>query len=692
MRTRLVEIPFDLHRLAVALGGEVRGDQVLAPGPNHGKADRSLAVKIDGTAPDGFLVHSFANDDAIVCKKYVREKCGLPPFKANGGRRSSSEVAALLRSAVLSQQPEKPKGVLVATYNYTDKDNSLLYQVLRFEPKTFRQRRPDGNGGWIWKLEDRRVLYRLPELLQYPDAAVFVCEGEKDADRIASSRHCATTVASGKWTDECVRALAGRDVLILEDNDDAGRQKAQATATLLHGIAKSVRAVRLPGLPDHGDVSDWLDSGHSSEELVDVCFDTPLWEPTTATGTPEDACINNFDTTPLEQTDRAASIALHWHGDKDKTPKRSWLIEGLLPETGSGLASGQWGTFKTFVALDLAAAVMASGRFINQDHAVVRRGGVLYIAAEGASEIPIRLAAVLQTKCSDMTRAPFAWTDQCPRLLDRDSVATLTAIAQQAAERMKTEFGLPLALIVIDTVIAAAGFSKSGDENDAAIGQTIMRQLASLAQATGAFVLGIDHFGKAAETGTRGSSAKEGAADVVLALLGEKAITGAVTDTRLALRKSRAGASGQEFPFSVRVIDLGVDDSSRPTTSLVIDWLAGPSQGAPKAEGSGWSKSLRLLQRALMNVLVDHGSDQRPFPDGPIVRTVDVEVVRAEFYKSYAADGDAKQKQNTKRQAFNRAVRDAQERSLICVRENGDTTWIWLVQKEPAPEDRGGTA
>jgi hypothetical protein len=303
-------------------------------------------------------------------------------------------------------------------------------------------------------------------------------------------------------------------------------------------------------------------------------------------------------------------------------------------------------------------------------------------AAEGAAEIEVRLQAVLETKCPKIERAPFAWTDQCPPLLAGESAAALTAIAQQAAERMQSEFKLPLALIIVDTIVAAAGFTKSGEENDAAIGQTIMRQLASLAQATGAFVLGIDHFGKAAETGTRGSSAKEGASDIVLALLSNKAITGAVTDTRMALRKSRAGVSGQEFPFSVRVVDLGIDDNGRPTTSLVVDWLAGSPQGAPKSEGSGWSKSLRLLQRALMNVLVDHGSDQRPFADGPVVRAVDIEVVRAEFYKSYPADGDARQKQSAKRQAFNRAVRDAQERGLIGVREVGDVTLIWLVRNE----------
>ena len=92
----------------------------------------------------------------------------------------------------------RQNGKIVATYDYTDNKGDLLYQVLRYEPKTFRQRRPDGKGGWIKNVEGcGRVLYRLPELLKYPDAGVFVCEGEKDADRVASLDHCATTVACG---------------------------------------------------------------------------------------------------------------------------------------------------------------------------------------------------------------------------------------------------------------------------------------------------------------------------------------------------------------------------------------------------------------------------------------------------------------------------------------------------------------
>src|SRR5262249_30223229 len=161
---------------------------------------------------------------------------------------------------------------IAKTYDYTDANGKLLYQVCRLEPKDFRQRQPNGNGGWGWKLAEQRGLYRLPGLMQYPDATVFVTEGAKDADRGGDLGPCATTVASGKWTPDCVKALANRDVLILEDNDVAGRDKAREAAEALHGTAKTIRIVKLPGLPDKGDVSDWLDADrHNAEKLIDIC-------------------------------------------------------------------------------------------------------------------------------------------------------------------------------------------------------------------------------------------------------------------------------------------------------------------------------------------------------------------------------------------------------------------------------------
>jgi len=217
----------DLQTVARLLGGRVNRDEVLCPGPNHSTNDRSLSVKIDTSAPDSFLVHSFAADDPIICRDYVRQKLGLPAFKPNGKRFSEDDIVRVVMAAA---RATAPKSKPVAIYDYRDENGKLLYQVCRYEPKRFGHRQPDGHGGWIYKGTHRRVLYRWPELLQYPDATALVTEGEKDADNVAALGICATTVASGKWTDDCVQALAGRHCWILEDNDDTGRNKALEAA------------------------------------------------------------------------------------------------------------------------------------------------------------------------------------------------------------------------------------------------------------------------------------------------------------------------------------------------------------------------------------------------------------------------------------------------------------------------------
>ena len=90
-------------------------------------------------------------------------------------------------------------------------------------------------------------------------------------------------------------------------------------------------------------------------------------------------------------------------------------------------------------------------------------------------------------------------------------------MARQAEDSLQQEFGLPLGLIIIDTIAACAGYARAGDENDAATGQAVMNILRAVAQAIGCFVLGVDHFGKTVQAGTRGASSKEASSDLVLA-------------------------------------------------------------------------------------------------------------------------------------------------------------------------------
>jgi hypothetical protein len=189
-----------------------------------------------------------------------------------------------------------------------------------------------------------------------------------------------------------------------------------------------------------------------------------------------------------------------------------WLVKGILPETGAAIMSGQWGAFKTTVALDLSVCVMSNLPFAGRYY-VKRPGAVLYLALEGAGMLPARLSAIAADR-GVSGPLPFAWRDDCPVLTDQTAADALCAIANEAAADLKHRFNVPVSLIWIDTLITAAGFA-SGEDNDAAAAQRVMTALRNTSQRTGALAIGIDHFGKVVETGTRGSSAKEGAADTV---------------------------------------------------------------------------------------------------------------------------------------------------------------------------------
>jgi hypothetical protein len=249
----------------------------------------------------------------------------------------------------------------------------------------------------------------------------------------------------------------------------------------------------------------------------------------------------------------------------------------------------------------------------------------------------------------------------------------------KAAAKMKATFGLPLVAAFIDTMVLAAGYTKDGADNDTATTNTVLRAMAGLATRTGCFVFGIDHFGKNVDVGTRGNSVKEGNADLVLALLGDRTITGEIANTKLAIRKRRGGANGQEFPFTTRTVDMGADQHGRPVTTLVLDW--GKTAEPPKDRKDDWGKGGgKLLRQIVMTLLAECGVDLRPFADGPMVKALDIELVRSEFFKRRHAEGDSKDAvRRAKRMAFNRAIEAAVSRGVIATREVDEVEYVWLT-------------
>ncbi len=183
---------------------------------------------------------------------------------------------------------------IVATYDYRDEAGELLYQGVRYDPKDFRQRRPDGSG-WAWKLNGtRRVLYRLAEVMQAVERGepVWVVEGEKDADALSGLGFTATTNAGGaeKWRPEYTDTLSGADVVICGDRDEAGRKHVQQVAEALTGTAREVRVLFPPDSTK--DVGEFVADVRSDDErgevrklLLDAVSRAPIFLSTTKEST-----------------------------------------------------------------------------------------------------------------------------------------------------------------------------------------------------------------------------------------------------------------------------------------------------------------------------------------------------------------------------------------------------------------------
>jgi putative DNA primase/helicase len=135
----------------------------------------------------------------------------------------------------------------------------------------------------------RRVLYRYPEVLAAE--TVLVVEGEKGVDNLRAAGFVATTSPQGAkfWRDELALPLAGKHVIVIPDNDEPGRKHAQtvAAAAQRHG-ATSVKVLELEGLPDKGDVSDWLDVGHTADELRALIAKVPEFQDQEPPGVEDD--------------------------------------------------------------------------------------------------------------------------------------------------------------------------------------------------------------------------------------------------------------------------------------------------------------------------------------------------------------------------------------------------------------------
>ena len=251
----------DLARAMGPTALEILGE----PDAKHGAEWRygnrgSLCVRVDkGTWYD----HEAGGGGGVLDLIYVRK--GLKKSEALQWLRERGRLPS-----------EKPVKAILATYNYVDPKGKLVFQVVRHEPKDFRQRRPDGEGGWIWNTANvAPLIYRLPEVLAAvrDGRTVHVAEGEKAVDALVKLGVVATCSPGGanKWKHEHTAFFAGADVVILPDNDEPGRSHAKRVVESLmgpHGQVRRARVLALPELPEKGDPFDWIAAGGTAEQLA----------------------------------------------------------------------------------------------------------------------------------------------------------------------------------------------------------------------------------------------------------------------------------------------------------------------------------------------------------------------------------------------------------------------------------------
>ncbi len=235
-----------LADIVTALNGEKSGAGYKCRCPAHPDKQNSLQV----TEENGkLLLHCFAGCSYQTIRQKLIDQGLLTPAQ----RRLSSVTQTI-----------------EATYRYTDASGRLLFEKLRRPNKKFVQRKPEGDG-WTYKNVTQGItvpLYRLPELLS-STALVCVTEGEKDADNLVKLGLTATCNfdGAGKWRDHYSDWLAGRDVVLFEDNDESGRKHVQLLSRKLQGKAAKIRVVTFRDCPEKSDVSDWLAAGNGRWEL-----------------------------------------------------------------------------------------------------------------------------------------------------------------------------------------------------------------------------------------------------------------------------------------------------------------------------------------------------------------------------------------------------------------------------------------
>ena len=509
-------------------------------------------------------------------------------------------------------------------YDYQDQEGNTIYQVVRYEPKTFRQRRQH-NGQTVWNLQGVTLLpYRLPQIAENKDKPVYIVEGEKDVLRLESLGILATcnSGGSGKWTKEHSQYLKDRDVVIIPDNDEPGQKHARVIISSLQPLAKSIKLIKLPGIQPKGDVFDWLEK-HNIKDLLELVEQTKV--------------LSDQPITPIP------IMSIQDVMNMEPVP---WLVQDYIPENSMAMVYGAPGSGKTFLALDMALHIAHGMSWNGKD---INQGEVFYIAGEGVGGLRKRLQAWHKYHEKE-AKAPCHIIPQAVGLLDQKEMDQLVeTIHKISKDKVK--------LVIFDTVARCL----TGDENSAQdIGEAI-KQMDKIRQQFNCAVLPIHHSGKDRDRGARGSTALIGAVDVSLKVERLDQLVAMVTE------KQKDAEAQDALLFETHTIytdELGLGDES----SLVFK--------ATEQKMSSKSK-LTSAQKETLHALRKAIEEKGQRPGGKVPGLAVTESIWREY--AYQRSITGSDSQDAKRKAFVRSAKSLLQTGQI----DKYNDWCWDKTDKP---------
>jgi hypothetical protein len=664
------------------------------PVPGHGKGNGdknpSLSISI--------------NDD------------GKPLFHCHGGCTQEDVFNTIKDMRLLPELEERPDPLanikplpqikFDQEWEYQDEDRTTVFVKQRMKigesGKTYRLYKVDPDGRRHPTLGDARIVpYRLPELLDAKTAGriIYVVEGEKAADALISIGVTATTAhtGAGSWPEAITEYFAGANVVIVPDNDLPGWRYAQKAVEAIWGIAKNVKVVDLQLQNEKEDAYEFVHQyGKQREDLVAMVKAAPKLMHIEDVTVPErlnalklDAPSPDTYQPPLDtySTDIAKEFAPDQTAEakpaKEAKPPKTvnieawddiqdepveWLIHGILPRKAFTALYGPPGSFKSFIALDMAEAIATGRPWMGNE--VEKQGAVLYICGEGFGGMGARIKAC-QIHHSTPKGAPIYVIRHQLNL--RSSAEDFNALMIAVVQLVETT-GIEFQLLIIDTLARAFG---GGNENDSDAMGSFITSMGKIQEFLACALMVLHHSGKDLAKGLRGHSSLLGAVDTQLEILRfEDQAKGIIS-----LTKQKDGQDGIRIGFEMTEVEissssLGFD----PVVSLAVqasDEALNTNTKTTKGH-AGNGKNQRLEMLCLETVVRSKGIIK--FVDKKQRMAVNLEEWRQELWAKMGCTDEDK---NTFKTAWSRAKTRLQDAGLIGIRDK----LVWLESKDQSEDE-----